>query len=95
MKAQGFNTGYSDDSHSLATLVQPNIVNNVTISPQVKPQKANHTQLVQSDIPVSIATTLNLDDIMDDSSVGLSADPMLSSLPVSPMPDEDSMDYGI
>ncbi|XP_045165468.1 microphthalmia-associated transcription factor-like isoform X2 [Mercenaria mercenaria] len=99
MKAQGLNTGFSDDIHSLTTLVQPNTVNNLTVRQQQVRQERNNSapnfQNIQQDIPVTVATTLNLDDIMDDSSSGLSADPMLSSHPVSPSMDDESMDYGL
>lgn len=98
MKAQGLNTGFSDDIQSLTTLVQPNVVNSLTVPQQVKQERNNsapNLQFSHQEIPTTVSTTLNLEDIMDDSSSGLSADPMLSSHPVSPNMDEDSMDYGL
>lgn len=102
MKAQGFNTGFSEDARSLNTMVQPNIVNNVNshiiVNKLVQPKRelnnsALNGRVYQQEIPATVETTLNLDDIMDDSSSGLGADPMLSSHPVSPNMEDDSMDY--
>ena len=100
MKAQGLNTGFCEDIAALSTIVQPNIVNNVTTQRVLQQQQQQQQQpviKVESEqvtcvhnIPTDLDTTVNFDDLMDD---GLSADPMLSSLPVSPHMDEDSMDY--
>lgn len=92
MKAQGLNTGFCEDMAALSAVVPPNTVTNaiqhVQQSVKLETEQTSCVQALQDDIH----TTLNLDDLMDDTS-GLSADPMLSSHPVSPNIDEDSMDY--
>ncbi|XP_052781753.1 transcription factor EC-like isoform X2 [Mya arenaria] len=108
MKSQGLNTGFHDDSTSISTLVQPNKVTSAHHFTQQQQQQQHHQQHHQqvrvehelistdhglpADFNIDLPTTLNLDDIMDDGASGLSADPMLSSNPVSPNRDED-MDY--
>ncbi|XP_052260824.1 microphthalmia-associated transcription factor-like isoform X3 [Dreissena polymorpha] len=105
MKAQGFNTGYHEESNTLATLVQPNIVTSVqnnapqqySVKSELEREQQSCAQAIHDALNSDfsdIHTTLNLDDLMEDHTSGLCADPMLSSHP-SPCMDEDSMDYGI
>lgn len=92
MKAQGLTTGYCEDMAALSTIVQPNTVNHVVQKvPSVIKRESEQNTCVHN-IPDDIHTTVNFEDLMDDAS-SLSADPMLSSHPVSPNMDEDSMDY--
>lgn len=92
MKAQGLNNGMSEDVQSLITSVQPNAVSNIGVSPikQEKNTTPSCLQVFQTD---TLPTTLNLDDLMDDGTSGLCADPMLSSNPLCDKIDDDTMDY--
>jgi len=102
MRAQGLNNLQQDDMSGLSglmTVVQPNTLTNVSLGQQQHQQQHQQVkQEVHEQLPcmknqfTELHTTLNLDDLMEDSS-GLSSDPMLSSQPVSPHMDDDSMDY--
>lgn len=92
MKAQGLNTGICEDMAGLSTIVPPNTVSSIRQTvPQPVKVEVEQTNCAHA-LNTDIHTTLNLEDLMDDAA-GLSADPMLSSNPVSPHIDEDSMDY--